>query len=101
MKTKTDLFRYHFLVLLGFSIFFPFIFSFCFTFKLYGENENQSLILNIKKQKTKPKPTKYTIMLCWKIDMMDQCVRPAESGFVDDVSLGKFSDFTSIDRRES
>ena len=33
--------------------------------------------------------------------MMDQCVRPAACGFVDDVSPGKVSDFTSIDCRES
>ena len=33
--------------------------------------------------------------------MADQGVHPAESGFVDDVSPGKFSNFTSIDRSKS
>ena len=33
--------------------------------------------------------------------MADQSVHSAECGFVDDVSLGKLSDFTSIDCSES
>ena len=33
--------------------------------------------------------------------MADQGVHPAESGFVDDVSPGKFSNFTSIDCSKS
>ena len=35
-------------------------------------------------------------MLSWTINMADQGVHPAESGFVDDVSPGKFSNLPRL-----
>ena len=58
-------------------------------FNLYFEFENET------------KTAAETIMLCWRINMADQGVHSAERGFVDDVSPGKLSDFTSIDCSES
>ena len=40
-------------------------------------------------------------MLGWTINKAGEGVHPAECGFVDDVSPGKFSNFTSMDRSKS
>ena len=53
-----------------------------------------------KKLKTKKlqneKPTGWTIILCGRVNMADGVIEQTERGFEDDVSPGKYPQFTSI-----
>ena len=63
------------------------VFIFYFSVIVFNQNQNRQ-----------SRPSCFN---CWTINMVDQGVHPAECGFVDDVSPGKFSNFTSIDRSKS